>query len=80
MHSDMGFPHIKKNLFCDLSRAQIILWGHVCQNISEIFCENFLTVKLCVWSFSLMCLYEVVGYPPDDWVDGENSVAVYSQN
>ena len=34
----------KKNIVCDLSRAQIILWGHECRNISEILCEHFLTV------------------------------------
>ena len=39
-----GISTDKKNIVCDLSRAQIILWGHECQNISEIFCEKFLTV------------------------------------
>ena len=51
---DQNFPDIyafghgilteKKTIVCDLSRAQIVLWGHECQNISEILCENFVTV------------------------------------
>ena len=39
-----GISTDKKNIFCDLSRAQIIFWGHECQNISDILCENFQTV------------------------------------
>ena len=36
----------KKNIVFDLSRAQIILWWHEYENISEIFCEQFLAVEL----------------------------------
>ena len=39
-----GIPRYEKTIFCDLSRAQIILWGHKCQKISEVFCKKFLTV------------------------------------
>ena len=41
-----GISTDKKIIVCDLSRAQLILWGHECQNTSEFFCENFLTVRV----------------------------------
>ena len=61
MLSDIGFPHIK-NSFCDFSRAQIILWGHECQNISETLCEKFLTVH--DWAKLVAILTSMRAYYP----------------